>query len=46
VVRFEDNERFVDEHYDQIKEVLHRGANAVPFGKRVLACFGHMRPDT
>jgi CelD/BcsL family acetyltransferase involved in cellulose biosynthesis len=44
VVRFEDEERFVDEHYDQIKEVFHRGGNAVPFGKgRVLACFRHMR---
>jgi CelD/BcsL family acetyltransferase involved in cellulose biosynthesis len=44
VVRFEDDERFVDEHYDQIKEVFHRGGNAVPFGrKRVLAYFRHMR---
>ena len=44
VVRFEEDEGFVEEHYDQIKEVFHRGGNAVPFGrKRVLECFHHMR---
>jgi hypothetical protein len=44
VVRFEEDEHFVDEHYDQIKEVFRRGGNAVPFGRqRVLACFRRMR---
>jgi CelD/BcsL family acetyltransferase involved in cellulose biosynthesis len=44
VVRFEEDERFVDEHYDQITEVFHRGGNVVPFGRRrVLALFRHMR---
>jgi Acetyltransferase (GNAT) domain len=44
IVRFEDDERFVDEHYDQITEVFHRGGNTVPFGrKRAQACFRHMR---
>jgi GNAT acetyltransferase-like protein len=44
VVRFEDDERFVNEHYDQIREVFHRGGNAVPFRKkRALECFRHMR---
>jgi hypothetical protein len=44
VVQFEEDEHFVDEHYDQIKEVFRRGGNAVPFGRqRVLACFRRMQ---
>jgi GNAT acetyltransferase-like protein len=43
-VRFESDERFVDEHYQQIKEVYVRGGHAVNFGRRrVLECFRHMR---
>ena len=43
-VRFEDDEAFVDEHYDQVKEVFRRGGNAVPFGReRVLAYFRCMK---
>ncbi len=44
VVQFEDDESFVDEHYDQLCEVYARNGVAVPFGKRrVLECFRHMR---
>jgi len=44
VVRFEDDERFVDEHYDQVCEVFTRGGNSVPFRKRrVLEYFRHLR---
>jgi len=44
VVRFEDDESFVDEHYDQLCEVYLRGGNAVPFThRRVLECFRHMK---
>lgn len=44
VVRFEEDERFVDEHYDQVCEVFNRGGNTVPFRKRrALAYFRHMR---
>lgn len=44
VVRFEEDERFIDEHYDQVKEVFQRGGNAVPFGReRVRAYFNHMK---
>src|SRR5438093_8122583 len=32
VVRFDDDERFVDEHYSQLREVFVRGGNTVPFG--------------
>ncbi len=43
-VRFESDERFVDEHYDQIKEVYVRGGNAINFGRRrVLECFRRTR---
>jgi Acetyltransferase (GNAT) domain len=42
-VRFETDESFVDEHYQQIKEVYVRGGHAVNFGrKRVLQCFRHL----
>jgi predicted ATP-grasp superfamily ATP-dependent carboligase len=44
IARFEDDERFVDEHYDQLREVYLRGGHVIPFGRdRVLACFRHMR---
>lgn len=44
VVRFEEDERFVDEHYDQVCEVFTRGGNSVPFRKRrALEYFRHMR---
>jgi len=44
VVRFDHDERFVDEHYSQLREVFVRGGNSVPFGKRrVLEFFRHMR---
>ena len=43
-VRFENQESFVDEHYDQLKEVYIRGGNAINFGRRrVLECFRHTR---
>jgi CelD/BcsL family acetyltransferase involved in cellulose biosynthesis len=39
-VRFETDERFVQEHFEQIKEVYIRGGHAVNFGqRRVLECF-------
>ena len=44
VVRFEEDESFVDEHYDQLKEVYLKGGNAINFGRnRVLQCFRRMR---
>src|SRR5437016_13492744 len=33
VVRTEEDEAFVDEHYDQLREVYLRGGNAVPFSQ-------------
>jgi Acetyltransferase (GNAT) domain len=43
-VQFEKDERFVDEHYDQIREVYVRGGHVVNFGRRrVLECFRHLR---
>ncbi|HEX7120768.1 MAG TPA: GNAT family N-acetyltransferase [Gemmatimonadaceae bacterium] len=43
-VRFEDDEQFVDEHYDQVREVFLRGGHSVPFGKsRMLELFRHLR---
>jgi D-aspartate ligase len=43
-VRFEHDERFVDEHYDQVTEVYHRGGYTVPFTKqRVLEMFRRLR---
>jgi CelD/BcsL family acetyltransferase involved in cellulose biosynthesis len=42
--RFETDEAFVDEVYDQIKEVFVRRGHAVPFSKkRVLEFFRHMQ---
>jgi predicted ATP-grasp superfamily ATP-dependent carboligase/CelD/BcsL family acetyltransferase involved in cellulose biosynthesis len=44
VVRFEDDERFVDEHYAQLKEVYRRGGFAVPFSRqRVLEFFRRLK---
>ena len=44
VVRFEEEESFVDEHYAQLKEVYLKGGNAINFGRnRVLECFRRMR---
>jgi Acetyltransferase (GNAT) domain len=43
-VRFEQDERFVDEHYSQLKEVYVRGGHVINFGRqRVLECFRRMR---
>lgn len=43
-VKFESDERFVEEHYQQIKEVYVRGGHTVNFGRRrVLECFRRMR---
>jgi hypothetical protein len=43
-VRFETDESFVHEHFEQIKEVYVRGGHAVNFGRqRVLECFRAMR---
>jgi Acetyltransferase (GNAT) domain len=43
-VRFETDESFVGEHYEQIKEVYVRGGNVVNFGRgRVLECFRQLR---
>jgi len=44
VVKFEENETFVDEHYDQLREVFARGGNTIPFGKkRALEFFRQMK---
>ena len=43
-VRFEQDEAFVDEHYDQLREVFARGGASLPFGKqRALDFFRHMK---
>jgi GNAT acetyltransferase-like protein len=43
-VRFESDMSFVDEHYDQIREVYVRGGHAVNFRhQRVLHCFRSLR---
>jgi hypothetical protein len=43
-VRFETNESFVQEHFEQVKEVYVRGGHAVNFGRqRVLECFRRLR---
>jgi hypothetical protein len=43
-VRFETDEGFVDEHFEQIKEVYVKGGHVVNFGRqRVLECFRAMR---
>lgn len=43
-VRFEDDEEFVEEHYDQLREVYARGGNTIPFDKRrAQEFFRHMK---
>ncbi len=43
-VKFEEDETFVDEHYDQLREVFARGGASLPFGKnRALDFFRHMK---
>ncbi len=43
VVEFEQDQAFVDEHYEQLKEVYVRGGNTITFTRRrVLECFRHM----
>jgi predicted ATP-grasp superfamily ATP-dependent carboligase len=43
-VRFEEDETFVDEHYDQLREVFARGGASLPFGKkRALDFFRYMK---
>ena len=43
IVKFEDDEAFIDEHYDQLVEVYARGGNVIPFNKkRALEFFRHM----
>ena len=44
IVRFEQDEGFVDEHYAQVKEVYVRGGHVINFGlQRVLECFRRTR---
>jgi predicted ATP-grasp superfamily ATP-dependent carboligase/CelD/BcsL family acetyltransferase involved in cellulose biosynthesis len=44
VVRFENDERFVDQHYAQVQEVYRRGGYTVPFSKqRVLEFFRQLK---
>jgi len=44
VVKFEQDEAFLDEHYDQLVEVYHRGGNVIPFTRqRALEFFRHMK---
>jgi D-aspartate ligase len=44
VVRAETDDRFVDEHYDQLVEVYRRGGYAIPFTvSRVRECFRRLR---
>jgi predicted ATP-grasp superfamily ATP-dependent carboligase len=44
VVRFEEDDRFIDEHYDQLREVYLHGGHQIPFSKRrLLECFRHLR---
>ena len=43
-VKFEEDEAFVDEHYDQLREVFARGGASLPFSKRrALDFFRHMK---
>ena len=44
VTRFEDDESFVDEHYEQLVEVYERGGHSIPFSKqRVLECWRRLK---
>jgi len=43
VVQFEQDRAFVDEHYEQLKEVYVHGGNTITFPRRrVLECFRHI----
>lgn len=43
-VKFEEEETFVDEHFDQLREVFARGGASLPFGKkRALDFFRYMK---
>ncbi len=43
-VKFEEDESFIEEHYDQLVEVYTRGGNVIPFSKkRALEFFRHMK---
>jgi CelD/BcsL family acetyltransferase involved in cellulose biosynthesis len=43
-VRFEEDEAFAAEHYEQLKEVYVRGGNVITFDQeRVRLCFRHMQ---
>src|SRR4029077_3087382 len=43
-VRFENDLSWVDEHYDQVREVYVRGGNSMSFTKqRMVECFRHMQ---
>lgn len=43
-VKFEEDEDFVDEHFDQLREVFARGGASLPFGKkRALDFFRYMK---
>jgi CelD/BcsL family acetyltransferase involved in cellulose biosynthesis len=43
-VRFEEDEAFASEHYEQLKEVYVRGGNVITFDReRVRLCFRHMQ---
>jgi glycosyltransferase involved in cell wall biosynthesis len=39
IVRFEDDDRFCAEHFDQIREVFERGGNVLPFRRDRVAAF-------
>ena len=44
VVRFEEDEAFVSEHYRQLREVYVRGGQVIPFGeRRMQECFSRMK---
>jgi len=44
VVRIEDDESFVAEHYQQLRQVYRRGGHGIPFGRqRIRACFASMK---
>lgn len=46
VVKRETDERFVDEHYEQLRDVYLRSGHIIPFSKRrVLECFRHLQAD-
>jgi predicted ATP-grasp superfamily ATP-dependent carboligase len=45
-IRYETDERFVDTHYQQLRQVYERGGFSISFSKRrVLECFRHLQAD-